>query len=441
MKVGVVGTGYVGLVSGTCFAELGNDVVCVDNNPDKVSMMQNGEIPIFEPGLEDLFLRNVREGRLTFTTDLREVIGASAIFLALPTPPGEDGSADLSYILGVADDLGDILTEPTVVVNKSTVPVGTAQKVSDAISAKTSVVVDVVSNPEFLREGQAVGDFMRPDRVVIGSDSERATKIIRRLYEPTVRQNPDRIQVTDTASAETIKYASNGFLAVKITFMNELTRFCEETGADIDAVRRGMGMDTRIGQEFLYAGPGYGGSCFPKDTLALRQMAAEQGVQLRIIDATIEANEAQKLRVSEKVLEYFEGDVKGKNFALWGLAFKDNTDDTRESPALVIAQALMEAGAHIAAFDPEAMDNVRRQYKGDDRMSFGETEFDVLEGADALIVATNWREFFGPDWNRVKDLMNAPVIFDGRNLYDPREMAQEGFYYDSLGRKSVEPDV
>lgn len=441
MRVGVVGTGYVGLVSGTCFAELGNDVVCVDNNPEKVAMMQEGTIPIYEPGLEDLFHRNIREGRLTFTTDLRDVLGASAIFLALPTPPGEDGSADLSYIMGVAEDLGEILTEPTVVVNKSTVPVGTAQKVRDAIAAKTSVTVDVVSNPEFLREGQAVNDFMRPDRVVIGSDSERATAVLRKLYEPTVRQNPDRIQVTDPASSETIKYAANGFLATKITFINELTAFCEATGADVNAVRRGMGMDKRIGPEFLYPGPGYGGSCFPKDTLALREMAASHGVELRIVDATIQANEAQKKRVPEKVLEYFEGDVKGRTFALWGLAFKDNTDDIRESPALVIAQTLMDAGAHVAAFDPEAIANVRRLYEGDDRISFGDTEYDVLKDADALIVATNWREFFGPDWNRVKELLSAPVIFDGRNLYGPSEMAEEGFYYASLGRKAVDPYV
>ncbi len=438
MKIGVVGTGYVGLVSGTCFAEIGNDVVCVDIDEAKVKRLQNGEIPIHEPGLEDLLERNIREGRMSFTTKLEDALDAQILFLALPTPPGEDGSADLSYILGVADDIGKQLKQYIVVVDKSTVPVGTAKRVHEAIAAHSTVEYDVVSNPEFLREGQAVGDFMNPDRVVVGTSSDRAKQLMQELYRPLVRKEPNRLIITDEPSAEMIKYAANGFLATKISFINELTALCEAAGADIDMVRSGIGSDRRIGPDFLYPGPGYGGSCFPKDTLALKKTGEEHGVELRIVQATIDANERQKKVLPEKVIKYYKGDVKGKTFALWGLAFKDNTDDIRESPALEIIRQLTAEGAKIVAFDPQAIDNVRRVMIDNKNLSFAENEYDVLEQADALIIATNWKEFFAPDYKRVKDLLKAAVIFDGRNLYDLNEMKDQGFHYESIGRQPVD---
>ena len=447
MRVGVVGTGYVGLVSGTCFAELGHEVVCIDNQPAKVEMLQNGQLPIFEPGLEDLVKRNTREGRLSFSTGLDRVIGSSAIFLALPTPPGEDGSADLSYVLGAASDLGSRLDGDagyTVVVNKSTVPVGTVDRVYEAIqkTAGSGATFDVVSNPEFLREGQAVSDFLSPDRIVVGVRTPEAERVMRRLYRPLVRKTEgDNLIVTDPASAELIKYAANGFLATKIAFINELTAVAEATGADIGAIRKGMGSDTRIGSQFLYPGPGYGGSCFPKDTLALLHIGAEYGVDLQIVGATIDANEQQKKRLAEVVIDYFDEDLKGKTLALLGLAFKDNTDDIRESPALATLDALLKAGATVRVFDPEAMKNVQAQYGDNPQIIYAKDEYDVLDGADAMVVATNWKEFFSIDMDRAKRLLTAPVVFDGRNIYDPEEMRSDGFYYFSFGRKTVMQDV
>lgn len=438
MKIAVVGTGYVGLVTGTCLAELGNDVICIDNNAEKVEKLEKGIIPIYEPGLEDLVHRSVREKRLHFSTDLSSVSEVQVVFLALPTPPGEDGSADLSYVLGVAKELGALLKEDgMVIVNKSTVPVDTAGKVRDAVAPNTTFSFDVVSNPEFLREGQAVNDFLEPDRIVVGVESEAAAEVMRQVYLPLVREMPDRFMVTNTASAETIKYAANGFLATKISFINALTAFCEATGADIEAVRLGMGTDSRIGSQFLYPGPGYGGSCFPKDTLALESMAEEYGVKLHIVNATVQTNEEQKKRLPQKVLDYYNGDVKGKTFALLGLAFKDDTDDIRESPALVVVDALTAAGARIVAFDPQAMDNVRRAYSGNKLLEFAEDEYSALQDADALIVATNWKEFFSPDWKQVKSLLKTPVVFDGRNLYGLETMEKAGFYYESMGRRTV----
>lgn len=440
MKVGVVGTGYVGLVSGTCFAEIGNDVVCVDIDKAKVARMKKGEVPIYEPGLHDLFTRNIKEGRLSFTNKLSDVLDAEVIFLALPTPPGEDGSADLSYILGVADELGKHLKQYTVIVDKSTVPVGTAQKARARIAANAKVDFDVVSNPEFLREGQAVDDFLKPDRVVIGTSSEKAAKVMRQLYRPLVRKEGDRLIVTDEASAEMIKYAANAMLATKISFINELTGLCEALGADIDNVRRGIGSDARIGSAFLYPGPGYGGSCFPKDTLALQMTGKEHGHELGIVAATIAANDQQKQVVPQKVLKHYKNNVKGMTFALWGLAFKDNTDDIRESPALEIIKVLTAKGAKIVAFDPQAMDNVKKTVNNKS-LSFAKNEYDVLKGADALIIATNWKEFFTPDFKRIKTALKAPVIFDGRNLYDLDVMQETDFYYESVGRKVVNPNV
>lgn len=446
MKIGVVGTGYVGLVTGTCFAEMGNEVLCVDIDKDKVDRMQAGEMPIYEPGLEDLFDRHRESGRLSFTDDLAETMGSKAIFLALPTPPGEGGAADLSYILGAAEDIGKLLAETkpgfTVVVDKSTVPVGTAALVTEKIALSADPdEFSVVSNPEFLREGQAVDDFLRPERIVIGTDSEKAEEVMRRLYRPFIKRDPDRLSVYDLVSAEMIKYASNAFLATKISFINDLTPLIEAVGGDVDAVREGMGSDSRIGSQFLYPGPGYGGSCFPKDTEALLRTGQEHGVDLKIVEATIAANERQKRVVAKKVLDHFEGDVKGRVIAVWGLAFKDNTDDIRESPALTIIEELIEAGAEIQAYDPEAMPNVRKEMADNDRISFADDEYTALEGADALVIATNWREFNEPDFNRMLEAMKAPVIFDGRNMYDLEEMAGLPFYYESIGRRTIDHEV
>ena len=438
MNVGVVGTGYVGLVSGTGFAERGNDVTCMDVDADKVARLQAGEVPIYEPGLRDIIIRNVQEKRLHFTTDLNDVAEADVVFLALPTPQGEDGSADLSYIEKVALDLGPLLTEYTVIVNKSTVPVGTAQKVEEIISNHTDAEFDVVSNPEFLREGQAIDDFLHPDRVVIGTSSERAAKVMTRLYEPFVHRNPEaRLMVMDTASAELAKYAANTLLAARISFMNGLTELAERTGADIGEIRRAVGADSRIGSQFLYAGPGYGGSCFPKDTHALLSIGQQYGLDLEIVRATINVNEQQKQVIPEKVLRYYGGDVKDKKFVLWGLAFKDNTDDTRESPALTIVDVLTNNGANIIAFDPQAMDNVRRSRGDNEQLSFATSSMSALKGADALIIATNWSEFMTPDFKKIKASLKAPVIFDGRNLYDPKALEEAGFHYESIGRRTI----
>ncbi len=437
MKIAVVGTGYVGLVTGTCFAEMGNEVVCVDIDQQKVKQMKAGKIPIYEPGLEDLFKHNIKENRLSFTTQLRDAVEAEVIFLALPTPPGGDGSADLSFILGVAEELGLLLQGYTVIVDKSTVPVGTAKKVYEAIAKNTKHEFDVVSNPEFLREGQAVMDFMKPERVVIGASSERAEELMRKLYGPFVRKGFDRLIVTDEPSAELIKYAANAFLATKISFMNQISGLCERVGADVNMVRKGIGTDSRIGDQFLYPGPGYGGSCFPKDVLALSQTAHAHDYDFGIIDAVMAANDYQKQVIPHKVLEYYKGSIEGRTFALWGLAFKDNTDDIRESPALAMIETLTKNGAKIVAFDPQAMENVKRHHADNKLLSFATSEYDALDGADALIIATNWREFFAPDFVRMKKLLKAPVIFDGRNLYDLDIMKVHGFRYESIGRKTI----
>ncbi len=438
MKIAVVGTGYVGLVSGTCFADTGNDVTCIDIDENKVRKLTAGEITIYEPGLEKVFSRNIGEGRLRFTTSLEKGIeGASIIFLALPTPPGEDGSADLKYILGVAKDLGQLLTpaDYKVIVDKSTVPVGTADKVRDVILSASSVDIsgsfDVVSNPEFLREGAAVEDFMRPDRVVIGTSSEKARKIMQQLYEPYVRQgNP--ILFMDEKSAELTKYAANSFLAAKISFMNEIAVLCEKLGADVDMVRRGIGTDFRIGKHFLYPGLGYGGSCFPKDVQALAKSAADATYDFKILNAVMEVNKLQRAFFISKISRYYKNELKGKKFAVWGLAFKPNTDDIREAPALEVIRQLTAQGATVTAFDPEAMPNVKRETKLD--MQFADNQYEALKGADALVICTEWNEFRTPDFGKMAAQLKEKVIFDGRNLYDTGMMNTLNFYYESIGR-------
>lgn len=435
MHLTVVGTGYVGLVSGTCFAEMGNHVTCVDIDERKVEMMRNGQIPIFEPDLDVLFERNLRQGRLSFTTDLAEGIkDAEVIFLALPTPPGEDGSADLKYVLGVAEQLGNIMDRYMVIVDKSTVPVGTADKVHAAIAKEAKHDFDVVSNPEFLREGVAVDDFLKPDRVVIGTSSERAQKIMERLYKPFVRQgNP--IIFMDERSAEMTKYAANSFLATKITFMNEVANLCEMVGADVDNVRRGIGTDSRIGKRFLFAGIGYGGSCFPKDVQALEKTSQENNFDFQILKAVMSVNEGQKTVLYPKILNHFRGDLKGKKIALWGLAFKPNTDDIREAPSLYMINKLLEAGATVSAFDPEAMDNVKEVVG--DKIEYCSNQYDALDGADALLIVTEWSVFRTPEFDDMKSRMNDSLVFDGRNLYDLDEMESMGFTYFSIGRKKI----
>lgn len=435
-KITVVGTGYVGLVTGTCFAETGNQVICVDIDQKKVEKMKNGIIPIYEPDLDTLFERNIKANRLSFTTSLEDGIkDAEIIFLALPTPPGEDGSADLSYILGVAEHLGKIMTDYKVIVDKSTVPVGTAEKVYAAIAANAKTDFAVVSNPEFLREGFAVSDFMKPDRVVIGTSDDRAKKIMESLYKPFVRQgNP--IYFMDEKSAELTKYAANSFLATKITFMNEIANFCELVGADVDKVRIGIGSDARIGKRFLFPGIGYGGSCFPKDVQALVKSGKEQNFNFEILNAVMTVNENQKTVLFPKMKNFFRGNLQGKKIALWGLAFKPDTDDIREAPALYMIEELLKAGAEITAFDPEAMPNVQALLG--DKISFAKDEYQALEGADALLICTEWGIFRNPDFNRIKSLLNDAVIFDGRNLFEMDEMSDKGFFYASIGRNLIE---
>jgi UDPglucose 6-dehydrogenase len=436
MKIAVVGTGYVGLVTGTCFAETGNTVTCVDIDANKVTKLMSGVITIYEPGLEKIFLRNLKEERLFFTTDLVEGIkDASIIFLALPTPPGEDGSADLRYVLGVAKEIGRVINDYKVVVDKSTVPVGTAEKVREAIAGNYKGDFDVVSNPEFLREGVAVDDFMKPDRVVIGTSSERAKKLIGELFAPFVRQGNPVIYM-DERSAELTKYAANSFLATKISFMNEIAQLCERMGADVDMVRRGIGSDDRIGKRFLFPGIGYGGSCFPKDVQALVKSAADTGYDFKILNAVIEVNETQKLHLYTKITKYFNNRLAGKHFALWGLAFKPNTDDIREAPALYMIEALTSAGATVTAFDPEAMNNVRQTIG--DRIQYAENQYSALKNADALIIATEWNEFRTPDFLKIVSNLKSKVIFDGRNLFDVTSIRDLGFHYESVGRAGTE---
>jgi UDPglucose 6-dehydrogenase len=432
MKIAVVGTGYVGLVTGTCFAETGNVVTCVDIDQRKVTKLSKGEITIYEPGLEKLFIRNLKEGRLSFTTNLEEGIrGAEIIFLALPTPPGEDGSADLKYILGVSEHLGKILTDYKVIVDKSTVPVGTAEKVHAAIAKNYTGAFDVVSNPEFLREGVAVDDFMKPDRVVIGTSSDRARKVMNELYAPFVRSgNP--VIFMDERSAELTKYAANSFLATKISFMNEIAQLCERLGADVDMVRKGIGSDERIGKRFLFPGIGYGGSCFPKDVQALVKSSTEVNYNFQILNAVMDVNEKQKKHLIPKIKTYFNNNLKGKHFALWGLAFKPNTDDIREAPALYIIEDLLEAGATVTAFDPEAMNNVKDVVG--DKINYASSQYEALEGADALIIATEWNEFRTPDFIKIVQSLKNQAIFDGRNLFDVAAVKALGFHYESIGR-------
>lgn len=437
MKIAVIGTGYVGLVTGTCFAETGNDVTCVDIDQSKVTKLSNGQITIYEPGLEKLFLRNVREERLRFTTNLAEGIReAAVIFLALPTPPGEDGSADLKYILGVANDLGNLLTDYKVIIDKSTVPVGTSDLVKKAIEKNFKGEFDVVSNPEFLREGVAVEDFMKPDRVVIGTDSQRARKLLNELYSPFVRQgNP--IIFMDERSAELTKYAANSFLATKISFMNEIAQLCEKLGADVDMVRKGIGSDDRIGKRFLFPGIGYGGSCFPKDVQALVRSSNSVDYDFKILNAVMDVNERQKLHLLPKVKSYFKNALKGKKFAIWGLAFKPNTDDIREAPALYMIDELLKEGATLTVYDPEAVNNVRALYK--DKIEYAENQYDCLEGADALIICTEWNEFRTPNFLKMVTGLKNKVIFDGRNLFETAAIRELGFYYVSVGRAIAEP--
>jgi UDPglucose 6-dehydrogenase len=436
MNIAVVGTGYVGLVTGTCFAETGNHVTCVDIDQAKVEKMRNGIVPIFEPGLELLFERNTKQGRLHFTTNLKEAIkDAQIIFLALPTPPGEDGSADLSYIMGVASDLSTIITDYKVIIDKSTVPVGTAEAVHGELAKNLSEdLFDVVSNPEFLREGVAVDDFMKPDRVVIGTSSAKAKAVMQQLYDPFVRQgNP--IIFMDERSAEMTKYAANSYLATRISYMNEIANLCEAVSANVDMVRMGMGSDNRIGKRFLFPGVGYGGSCFPKDVQALAKTAGEYNYDFKILKSVMEVNKKQKTILSQKIINYFGGDLAGRTIAIWGLAFKPNTDDIREAPALYIMNELMEAGATIKAFDPEAMENIKEIYG--DKITYTDNQYDALEGADALAIITEWSVFRTPDFEKVVAALGNRAIFDGRNLYDLHKMKSLDIHYESIGRSPI----
>ncbi len=446
MNIAIVGTGYVGLVSGTCFSEMGNQVTCVDIDEEKVEMLRSGELPIYEPDLDHYFARNRDEGRLHFTTNLEEAVSkADVIFMALPTPPGEDGSADLKYVMQAAGDVADLLAAEDeqnyrVVVNKSTVPVGTADRVQGLMEDRGLELgedVDVVSNPEFLREGAAVDDFMKPDRVVVGTTSEKAAGIMKRLYEPFVRQgNP--ILVVDERSAEMIKYAANSLLATRISFMNEIARVCDRVGANVDKVRLGISKDHRIGPHFLYAGIGFGGSCFPKDVQALARTGRENDYEPQILNAVLDVNDRQRRLLADRVDDHFEGDLEGRRIAIWGLSFKPNTDDTREAPSHIVIDRLLERGADVAAFDPEAIETTRETFG--DAITYGDDMYDVLDGADSLLICTEWHEFRRPDLEEMHDRLDRPVIFDGRNLYEPEHMAELGFDYYSIGRPHYTPE-
>jgi UDPglucose 6-dehydrogenase len=435
MKISVIGTGYVGLVTGTCLAETGNDVLCIDIDTHKVKQMQQGVVPIYEPHLDVLFQRNIKANRLKFSTSLDEGLEhGEIIFLALPTPEDEDGSADLSYVLGAAKEIGKRIQNYKVIVDKSTVPVGTADKVTTTIAKETTIEFDVVSNPEFLREGFAVDDFLKPERIVIGTSSKRAIALMQKLYKPFVRSgNP--ILIMDERSAELTKYAANAFLATKITFMNEIANFCEKVGADVDKVRVGIGTDSRIGKRFLFPGIGYGGSCFPKDVKALHKSGNDIDYTFNILDAVIKVNNVQKTILIPRIEQYFNGDIKGKTFGIWGLAFKPETDDIREAPALYMIEELLSKGASICVFDPEAMDNVKKKFG--DTIAYAQNMYEAIKDADALLISTEWSIFRTPNFNTLKERLKQPVIFDGRNLYDITDMEQEGFYYSSIGRKAT----
>jgi UDPglucose 6-dehydrogenase len=440
MNLAIIGTGYVGLVSGTCFAEMGSNVICIDNNVEKLKKLRNSEVPIYEPGLDVLFLRNIEKNRLTFSDDLKAgVLQSDVVFLCLPTPQGEDGSADLQYVLSVSERIADILKEAgdndyKIIVNKSTVPVGTSRRVEAIMNERGLKNFDVVSNPEFLREGFAVEDFMKPDRIVIGARSERAFKKMKSLYEPFVRQgNP--ILTMENESSEVTKYAANSYLAMRITFMNELANFCETVGADVDMIRRGMGSDSRIGKRFLFAGIGYGGSCFPKDVNALMKTALDNNSEFKILTTVDKVNKDQKLVLVKKLLKHFGGDLKGKHFAIWGLAFKPNTDDMREAPSIYIIRELLKLGATISAYDPAAMETSEFYFK--DSITYAPDEYTALSGADALLILTEWNEFRNPDFTRLRASLKAPLIFDGRNIFTPEKMIEEKFTYYSIGRKVI----
>ncbi|MGN6568856.1 MAG: UDP-glucose dehydrogenase family protein [Flavipsychrobacter sp.] len=440
MQLAIIGTGYVGLVTGTCFAETGNNVVCIDINEEKINQLKAGKSPIYEPGLDVLLERNIKEKRLEFTTSLEQGIkDAQVIFLALPTPPGKDGAADLQFVLSVADQLSTLIKSYKVIVNKSTVPVGTAEKVTEVLAQKLDrELFDVVSNPEFLREGVAVEDFLKPDRVVIGTSSERAKKLMDELYQPFVRQgNP--IFFMDERSSEMTKYAANSYLAMRISFMNEMANLCEKVGANVDWVRVGMGSDSRIGKRFLFPGVGYGGSCFPKDVKALAQTAREMDYDFQLVNTVMKVNDQQKTILGRKVKEYFGSDLSGRAFAIWGLAFKPETDDIREAPALELIDELVNAGAQLRVFDPEAMNNVKAIFG--DKIVYATDQYDALSNTDALIIVTEWSEFRNPNFDRISELLNHPAIFDGRNVYTLEKMHELGFYYESIGRNVVHPQI
>lgn len=440
MNLSIIGTGYVGLVSGTCFAEMGNNVICVDNDPAKLAKFKKAEVTIYEPGLELIFQRNIEKNRLSFTDDLKNtVLNTDVIFLCLPTPQGEDGSADLKYVLGVADNIGEILKESgdkdfKIIVNKSTVPVGTAQKVAHEISKHGVNNFDVVSNPEFLREGFAVDDFMKPDRIVIGAANDESFKIMRQIYEPFVRQGNPILEM-DTASAEVTKYAANSYLAMRITYMNQLANFCEKVGANIDLIRKGMGSDNRIGKRFLFAGIGYGGSCFPKDVNALIKTSLESGSEITILTEVDKVNHLQKSVLVEKVLNYYKGNIEGKTFGVWGLSFKPNTDDMREAPSVIIINQLLEKGAKIKVYDPAAMEAAK--FDLGDTVEYCNDEFEAIENTDALLIFTEWNEFRNPSLKLVKSKIKDNVIFDGRNLFSTEQMEVLGINYFSMGRNPI----
>lgn len=438
MKLAVIGTGYVGLTSGVCFAEMGNEVLCIDNNQDKLNKLLSGQITIYEPGLEVLYLRNFKQKRLKFSNNLKEALDfAEVIFFCLPTPQDEDGSADLQHVIKVTEDIGNLLKDNSnykLIVNKSTVPVGTVEMIKNILIEKGVKNFDVASNPEFLREGFAVDDFMKPDRIVIGAESEKAFKILRELYEPFVRQGNPIIEM-DIKSAEVTKYAANSYLAMRITFMNELANFCEKVGANIDLIRKGMGNDSRIGKRFLFPGIGYGGSCFPKDVNALIKTSTDKGAKLTILELVDKINKEQRTRFVEKILNHFNRNIQNKHFAVWGLSFKPNTDDMREAPSITIIQKLIEAGATISAFDPVAMNNAR--FYLNDTISYADNQYDALLNADALLIFTEWNEFRNPDFDKMKELLKEPIIFDGRNVYDLDDMKEKGFTYYSIGRQAI----
>lgn len=447
MNISVIGTGYVGLVTGTCFAEMGHTVTCVDIDTNKIEGLKKGILPIYEPGLEELVLKNYKEGRLSFTTSLQEAVrDATAHFIAVGTPPGEDGSADLQYVLAVAKELGQYMQQDyNVVVDKSTVPVGTADKVKAAVSAEldkrgSNIKFDVVSNPEFLKEGAAIDDFMRPDRVVVGADSEKAAKLMQELYHPFMR-NHEVIVSMGIRDAEMTKYAANSMLATKISFMNEIAELCEKVAVDVENVRLGIGSDQRIGYHFIYPGCGYGGSCFPKDVKALLRMAQENDLDPWLLDAVERRNDKQKHRLFEKINKHYDNNLKGLNFSLWGLAFKPGTDDMREAPALVLMRQLIEAGATVQAHDPASIETCKAELPGEwiesGKIKFFEHQYDALEGTDAMVLVTEWKPFQNPDFDTIKTRLKAPVIFDGRNQYAPEQMAELGIHYTGIGRGKV----